>query len=489
MAQQQIVLGVLDIQHNTPWEGAAELDAALIEGGGAAYLRYVDRVGNSIRIRLAASATDPPDDPGPEFTPAVETHSAALTFAEAGGSSITLKGPGHPNNAFADSSDPYYWTPDNAPAWTAWVAGVGAGDVTLTISDGVAPVLELGALSAPGFVVEAAALLEASGATILYADADRGGSDVPLAGELGLGDGETVVSRIRTNASDDLRLNDNDNPEALILEDYFLDAGRWIFLRTLAHGQVGFPTADYTSASQAGGGYANLSSLPADVRSLIADIGVGDRFIFAVGRQLAELSGIARAAIRVYGALGASAPLAGIATAAIRTRGVLNARARLAGVLRASIRTAGALRFPTPLAGVVRAAIQTRGVLDFVSRPGGVASAEIRIRGPLRAVLPAGAYFTTDGDVLDEICWRRYGRENAVPAVLAANPRLADASPVLPAGVLVVLPDLPAAPSAISAERLWDVVPPWVMLPERERHDIRLGGAMRAAVRFNGLLT
>ena len=98
--------------------------------------------------------------------------------------------------------------------------------------------------------------------------------------------------------------------------------------------------------------------------------------------------------------------------------------------------------------------------------------------------LPAGAYFTADDDVLDEICWRRYGREDAVPAVLAANPRLADAGPVLPAGVLIVLPDLPRASRALPAERLWDVAPPSVVLPERERRDVRLGGSFRTAMRI-----
>ena len=77
---------------------------------------------------------------------------------------------------------------------------------------------------------------------------------------------------------------------------------------------------------------------------------------------------------------------------------------------------------------------RTRGALSFVSRPGSVVRGQIRVSGTLRAVLPDGAYLTADGDILDEICWRRYGREDAVPAVLAANPRLADAGPVLAVG-------------------------------------------------------
>ena len=45
----------------------------------------------------------------------------------------------------------------------------------------------------------------------------------------------------------------------------------------------------------------------------------------------------------------------------------------------------------------------------------------------------------------------------ALPAVLAVNPRLADAGPMLPAGVLVLLPELPEASRALPAERLWEV--------------------------------
>ena len=62
---------------------------------------------------------------------------------------------------------------------------------------------------------------------------------------------------------------------------------------------------------------------------------------------------------------------------------------------------------------------------------------------------------TIDGDVLDEICWRHYGREGTVAAVLLANPGLADADPVLSAGRVVLLPDLPAPPEPAGAVVLW----------------------------------
>ena len=63
-------------------------------------------------------------------------------------------------------------------------------------------------------------------------------------------------------------------------------------------------------------------------------------------------------------------------------------------------------------------------------------------------------YRTVEGDVLDAVCWRHYGREDVVPAVLAANPGLADAEPVLAPGVLVELPELSTA-VARTTVRLW----------------------------------
>ena len=61
------------------------------------------------------------------------------------------------------------------------------------------------------------------------------------------------------------------------------------------------------------------------------------------------------------------------------------------------------------------------------------------------------------GDTVDAICWRYYGRTAGVTeAVLDANPGLADLGPVIPHGTAVTLPD--AAPQAEQrqAVNLWD---------------------------------
>jgi len=65
-------------------------------------------------------------------------------------------------------------------------------------------------------------------------------------------------------------------------------------------------------------------------------------------------------------------------------------------------------------------------------------------------------YRTSDGDMLDWICSKHYGRTSgAVETVLAANPGLADLGPVYEAGTLILLPELPAAELS-AAVKLWD---------------------------------
>jgi phage tail protein X len=65
-------------------------------------------------------------------------------------------------------------------------------------------------------------------------------------------------------------------------------------------------------------------------------------------------------------------------------------------------------------------------------------------------------YSTRDGDTLDWICWRYYGRtQDAVEAVLEANMGLAELGPVYDAGLTIRLPALPTAPPQ-DVIRLWD---------------------------------
>lgn len=66
-------------------------------------------------------------------------------------------------------------------------------------------------------------------------------------------------------------------------------------------------------------------------------------------------------------------------------------------------------------------------------------------------------YMASEGDTVDFIAWRVYGTQEArvVERVLEANPGLADFGETLPAGTVVVLPELDTA-SERTGVRLWD---------------------------------
>ncbi|MFL6611463.1 MAG: tail protein X [Pseudomonas sp.] len=62
---------------------------------------------------------------------------------------------------------------------------------------------------------------------------------------------------------------------------------------------------------------------------------------------------------------------------------------------------------------------------------------------------------TSDGDLLDTVCHHYYGHLNGtVEAVLAANQGLADEPQPFRAGVIILLPDLPA--QTLENVQLWD---------------------------------
>ncbi len=65
-------------------------------------------------------------------------------------------------------------------------------------------------------------------------------------------------------------------------------------------------------------------------------------------------------------------------------------------------------------------------------------------------------YQTRQGDTVDYIAWKHYGRtQETVESIFRANPELADQGPVLPPGLLVFLPDNPE-PDRQRVIRLWD---------------------------------
>lgn len=61
------------------------------------------------------------------------------------------------------------------------------------------------------------------------------------------------------------------------------------------------------------------------------------------------------------------------------------------------------------------------------------------------------------GDTIDVICQRYYGRTSAVTElVLDSNPGLAELGPILPQGTMVELPDVAPPPQNNNMIQLWD---------------------------------
>ena len=428
MARQVIALGTqpFGASNDAAWEGAVALDAALVAGGAAAHIRYIEEIAGSIRIRLAPDQTSDPPTAGPEFSASVETLATALTFSETGGGSVGLKGPAHADNTFADNSEPYYWTPDNSAAWTAWVRGLGSGAVTLTINDTPPAPLALSDRDTGGETVEAAALLSVSGQPTLYADLDRGGTDAPLEGELGIGAGETAISRVRRTTSsggvERLSLLDDDNPQPLDLGTYFAAGGDGRDLTLVFQTRADVIRLDVADRYLYGGTAFVHFELTATEAAVIDALPVGDRFILAFTRPALaapiDLAGRAVAGVPVArGALDvAAAPPEPVDLAGRAVSGMPAARGALAIFMPAPVDLAGHALAGAPAA---RAALRTVRATPVepadLTRPvmalagdrwlGGPDSATQRLRDALviqRGSYPvARDYGSTLTDVLD----------------------------------------------------------------------------------------
>jgi phage tail protein X len=68
----------------------------------------------------------------------------------------------------------------------------------------------------------------------------------------------------------------------------------------------------------------------------------------------------------------------------------------------------------------------------------------------------ARTYRTKEGDTVDWICWRAYGRITVglVEKTLEQNAGLAEYGPLIPAGLLTTLPDI-EIPAPSRRVRLW----------------------------------
>ena len=159
----------------------------------------------------------------------------------------------------------------------------------------------------------------------LYADSNRGGDDVPVDGSLEIGfievDGNvTNISRLRWDGTA-LILNDNDDPDILLLEDFYRPGGRGndltITLQT-ADTIARFDVATYYPGDASAGNnfvrWGAGTALPQAVQDVLSTLrdSVGTRFILGhsridpavlTGQPLTAEATLSRAALVVPGVL------------------------------------------------------------------------------------------------------------------------------------------------------------------------------------------
>ena len=152
--------------------------------------------------------------------------------------------------------------------------------------------LSLNDLNTVGREFDVMALLESSADATpipsdIYTDSDRGGTDSPLDGELGLGSSQTVISRIRRQINDGLAtltFNDNDNPTTLHIGNYFASGDGSdlnLTIQTTATNAVDLP---HSAFGRGGSGFAHWR-LTSEAQAIVDAIETGDRFIIALWRR------------------------------------------------------------------------------------------------------------------------------------------------------------------------------------------------------------
>ena len=156
-------------------------------------------------------------------------------------------------------------------------ASISTGEHTIT-----EPELQLLDFDDIGLEVDTLGLFEASASGTIYADSNRGGTSELEEGEFGMGDGETLITRIVVrNSGRYVRLNDNDVPDPLSLSAHFGSSNTtsdWTLYIQTSDGVV-----SSNDLQNVGGGWVNFEFATAD-RSLLDDISTGDRVILAIAQ-------------------------------------------------------------------------------------------------------------------------------------------------------------------------------------------------------------
>ena len=169
--------------------------------------------------------------------------------------------------------------------------------------------LVLDDFDAAGQVVDVLALLAAnlSQANRLFIGPDRGGSDVPIDGELGISPSQTLISRISWIGAV-IALNDNDDPQSLSLSNWF-GASNTVSEWTLTI-QTDEGTASTNQLSTTGSNFARFDFTQHPNIGIINNIAIGTRFLLGLTRTVLATQTVGSMA-RPSTALTAIAPGAG----------------------------------------------------------------------------------------------------------------------------------------------------------------------------------
>ena len=189
---------------------------------------------------------------------------------------------------------------------------------------------------------DALALFVAAAPPDWYADSDTGGSQSPESGDMGLGDGETLIASLRWISNNRVALLDRDNPQALSLSDRFGSSGAssWTLHIQTDNGEV-----SSNQVHSAGGNVVRMQFTHQDASAVLNRIGSGDRVIVAVTRPTLPL------AASLAGAAGSIT--AAVGKQAAGTHQVAASLAGVAGTIAAALvkQSAGTFQVAASLAG------------------------------------------------------------------------------------------------------------------------------------------
>ena len=411
MASQDFDLGTSPLTVSSRWTGAILVDTGLVDGGGTAYLREfgLSDMQSSIIMRFSASATSLPTIAGPHLTVEVEANPAAIVLSEAGGDTITVRGPTTPGNTFSDTTDPYDWNPNlvgesaAVDAFTSWIQGLGSGVVTLTLSDGDA--LSLADYDQTGKAIEALALIRAGSPNDIFQRAPDPASGTLLDGTLAIGPDDTAITRIRNrNSGAQIILRESDlnaegNSAVLDSRAYFTGAGNDLTIDLVTDdGMVSVAIADNIDLSAG----TNAAQLRMDIptaagQALLDGIAENDRFIIALWRSpSARIRGDMRSGAPTMSATVRTTPpptrirapiTSGAPTMSAQVRVEHPGEQRIRADIGSGAPTVSARVRVTPPPQRIRGDIQP-GVPMMTARVRTTAPGERRIRGDMRSGAP-----------------------------------------------------------------------------------------------------